>query len=213
MSQLETDDMNSRRPVSLPGIATAMQPRGHLGIGALMSIVMLGADRRVPQHSVDTEVDLSSSNERAIPKVERSASQNSLGLGSISEESGFSNDSTPAVSSPEVSFPSFPTVRRPPHNLDKQISSRSLPDGLQKTKRKSVDVKPSLWNKSLMRSSTRPELLSHKVSIAQTNRESTDEKDENISPTQTLKELLLDAMLILQEAEDYGAQLDDVTKL
>ncbi len=212
MSQLETDDMNGRRPVSLPGIATAMQPRGHLGIGALMSIMMLGADRRVPQHSVDTESDPSSSNERAIPKVERSGSQNSLGLGSISEESGFSDDSTKAVSSPEVFLPSFPTVRRPPHKLDKQISSSSLPDGLQKTKRKSEDVKPSHLNKSLMRSSTRPELLSHKVSIAMTDHDST-EKDENISPTQTLKELLLDAMLILQEAEDYSAQLDDATEL
>lgn len=212
MGQLETDDMNSRRPVSLPGIATAMQPRGNLGIGALMSIMMLGADRRITQHSVDIEADSGSSNERAIPKVERSVSQNSLGLDSISEESGFSDDSTKAVSTPEVFLPSFPTVRRPPHHLDKQVSSRSLPDGLQKTKRKSEDVKPSSWNKSLMRSSTRPELLSHKVSIAATDHEST-EKDESISPTQTLKELLLDAMLILQEAQDYGAQLDDVTEL
>lgn len=168
--------------LNLPGIATAFKQHGMLSLMSLMTLSPgVGARRTAAE------------DERISP-VPTGPDETRIDLQTFRQH----NDSADSGLDDEIVWaetPREPTYHHQPGVFCKKHSSRSLPDRVDSSScPETANKSSSNWKKFLGRSMTRPELR---------------KKDDSANDQTKLQKLLIEAMLILHEAETTGSILDD----
>lgn len=192
MSHLEVD--LDRHRLSLPGIATAFKPHSHYpGIHSLLTMLpgMIGKNKQTMPDQQDqpaTELgDLNDSENNLEHKIEDEISnKSSFQKRSISKDSGYTDEISRSLDESISTLPQPSQRTERQSTFSKTDSTKSLPV-VNTPLAESHVIQPNSQCKMLSRSQTRPELRKQESS--------------------NFHKLLIEAMLILHEAEDSETTL------